>query len=138
MRACLYLDLPNADNTARTTALLNLRSGAGTSFPVLLVIPSGSTVIITGTIQNGFMPVTYQARRAGRLPAISPVPGAAARPKSISALPPHPHHARRLSGHRSAAQTQLSWLRANGFESITPRTCSTTSTPAPTCQRSQS
>ena len=46
-----YLGHPTPDNTARTTALLNLRSGAGTSFPVLLVIPSGSTVIITGTIQ---------------------------------------------------------------------------------------
>ena len=86
------------------------------------------------------MPVTYQARRAGRLPAISPV--ARCRCPMVDdqypALPPHPHHAVALPGHRSAAQTQLSWLRANGFESITPRTCSTTSTPAPTCQRSQS
>ena len=91
-----YLDLPNApDNTARTTALLNLRSGAGTSFPVLLVIPSGSTVIITGTIQNGFMPVTYQGTAGWAFASyLSGSQVRAARyPSEINICLPHPHHA---------------------------------------------
>ncbi len=45
--------------TAITTANLNLRSGAGTTFAVLLVIPIGATVIVTGVAQSGFYPVTY-------------------------------------------------------------------------------
>ena len=45
--------------TAVTTANLNLRSGAGTTFAVLLVIPNGATVTITGAAQSGFYPVTY-------------------------------------------------------------------------------
>jgi uncharacterized protein YgiM (DUF1202 family) len=45
--------------TATTLANLNLRSGAGTTFSVLLVIPSGATVTITGGLTNGFYPVTY-------------------------------------------------------------------------------
>lgn len=45
--------------TALATARLNLRSGPGTSFAVLLVIPNGASVTITGSAQNGFYPVTY-------------------------------------------------------------------------------
>ena len=45
--------------TATTTANLNLRAGAGTTFAVLLVIPNGATVTITGAAQSGFYPVTY-------------------------------------------------------------------------------
>jgi uncharacterized protein YraI len=45
--------------TAVTTANLNLRSGPGTTSAALTVIPSGSTVSITGAAQNGFLPVTY-------------------------------------------------------------------------------
>ncbi len=45
--------------TATTTTSLNLRTGPSTSNAVLLVIPAGSTVTITGGAQNGFYPVTY-------------------------------------------------------------------------------
>lgn len=45
--------------TATTTARLNLRSGPGSTYAVLLVIPNGATVTITGSAQNGFYPVTY-------------------------------------------------------------------------------
>ena len=57
--------LVNADGdvfpaaAAVTTANVNLRSGPGTSFGVLLVIPNGSTVNTTGSVQNGFTQLTY-------------------------------------------------------------------------------
>ncbi len=44
---------------ATTTASLNLRSGPGTSYGVLLVIPNGATVQTTGAVQNGFTRLTY-------------------------------------------------------------------------------
>lgn len=50
---------PGASGSARTTTDLNLRSGAGTSFVVLLVIPAGAAVQLAGTQQNGFAQVTY-------------------------------------------------------------------------------
>ncbi len=57
--------LVNADGAvspaaaATTTANVNLRSGPGTSFGVLLVIPNGATVNTTGSVQNGFTQLTY-------------------------------------------------------------------------------
>jgi uncharacterized protein YraI len=57
--------LVNADGdvfpaaAAITIANVNLRSGPGTSFGVLLVIPNGSTVNTTGSVQNGFTQLTY-------------------------------------------------------------------------------
>jgi uncharacterized protein YraI len=49
-------------DTARTTSALNLRSGPGTGNSVILVMPSGATVSVTGGAQNGFYPVTYNGR----------------------------------------------------------------------------
>lgn len=46
--------------TATTTSALNLRSRASTSASVLLVLPSGATVTLTGQSSNGFLGVTYQ------------------------------------------------------------------------------
>ena len=43
----------------RTTANLNLRTGPGTSFDVIRVIPSDATVDVTGDSQDGYLPVTY-------------------------------------------------------------------------------
>jgi len=69
--------------TATTTANLNLRSGPGSTFAVLLVIPNGATVTITGSAQNGFYPVTYSGTsgfasstylQIGSGPAPSPTP----------------------------------------------------------------
>jgi uncharacterized protein YgiM (DUF1202 family) len=50
---------PGVEETRYTTASLNLRSGAGTSFGVLRVIPNGAAVTITGGEQNGYVPVRY-------------------------------------------------------------------------------
>lgn len=49
----------SAGGSARTTSALNLRSGAGTGYGVLLVIPGGATVSTTGTTSNGYSRVTY-------------------------------------------------------------------------------
>ncbi len=45
--------------TRYATAGLNMRSGAGTTFSVILLIPSGAAVGITGSQTNGFFPVRY-------------------------------------------------------------------------------
>ena len=56
-----YLDIEGgADNSARTTARVNMRSGASTSSGVLRVLEPGTSVTITGTIQNGYLPVIHQ------------------------------------------------------------------------------
>lgn len=46
--------------TAYTTSSLNLRAEPSTGVRVLLVIPSGAAVTLTGSTQNGFSGVTYQ------------------------------------------------------------------------------
>ena len=46
--------------SATTTAALNLRSGPGISNSVLLVMPAGAAVEVTGAAQTGFLPVTYR------------------------------------------------------------------------------
>jgi len=49
-----------ASSSMKTTADLNLRKGPATSYSVLLVIPSGSTVTVADpTAQNGFLKITY-------------------------------------------------------------------------------
>ena len=48
--------------TAVTTAALNLRSGAGTSFGVLAIMPGGTRVVLTGQTANGFHSVSYNGR----------------------------------------------------------------------------
>lgn len=49
--------------SATTTDSLNLRSGPSTSSTVILVMPRGSRVTVTDSVQNGFLPVTYQGRQ---------------------------------------------------------------------------
>jgi uncharacterized protein YraI len=46
--------------SATTTAALNLRSGPAMSNSVLLVMPSGAAVEVTGNPQSGFYPVAYR------------------------------------------------------------------------------
>ncbi len=48
------------NGTYRTTSALNLRSGAGTSHPVVSVMPAGTTVQASGRVANGFREVWYQ------------------------------------------------------------------------------
>ncbi len=54
---------PPATNTATVTDALNLRSGPGTSYSVLLVMPAGSTVTLTGNRSNGFVSVDYKGTK---------------------------------------------------------------------------
>jgi len=58
-----YLRTPDGDVSAAaamtTTAALNLRTGPGTTYSVILVIPNGATVNTTGATQNGFSRLTY-------------------------------------------------------------------------------
>lgn len=51
---------PSPNATATTTDALNLRSGAALTYPVVTVLPVGSTVTLTGQNVNGFRSVTYQ------------------------------------------------------------------------------
>lgn len=46
--------------SATTTSALNLRSGPGTSYGVIVVMPAGAAVEVTGDPQAGFYPVTYR------------------------------------------------------------------------------
>jgi len=49
-----------ASSQMRTTANVNLRKGAGTSFAVLAVIPSGTIVtLVSATSQNGFLNIVF-------------------------------------------------------------------------------
>jgi uncharacterized protein YraI len=45
--------------SAVTTSGLNLRSGPSTDYGVILVMPNGAWVTLTGASQNGFLGVTY-------------------------------------------------------------------------------
>lgn len=51
---------PASGSTAATTTdVLNLRSGPGTSNSVVVVMPRGASVTLTGKSQNGFRSLTY-------------------------------------------------------------------------------
>ncbi len=54
-----YLQVDTNRTATVFDGALNLRSGPGTAYPVLLVLPDGATVTITGGLQAGFYPVTY-------------------------------------------------------------------------------
>lgn len=49
--------------SAVTTDSLNLRGGPSTSSAVILVIPRGAKVAVTGNAKSKFLPVTYQGRQ---------------------------------------------------------------------------
>lgn len=53
---------PASAASATATANLNLRSGPGTSYAVIAVIPEGASVETTGAARSGFLPVTYGGR----------------------------------------------------------------------------
>ena len=38
-----------------------MRSGAGAGFGVITVIPAGAGITVTGSLTNGFYPVTYNS-----------------------------------------------------------------------------
>ena len=53
---------PVITGTALVTSELNLRSGAGTDFDVLAMLPTGTVVDLTGGSQNGFLSLYYQGQ----------------------------------------------------------------------------
>lgn len=53
-------DLPTGTGKGTTTTRLNLRSGAGTNFGVLLVMPAGASVTVVSGPTGGWCQVTYQ------------------------------------------------------------------------------
>jgi uncharacterized protein YgiM (DUF1202 family) len=65
-----------------TTGALNLRSGPGTSYSVVTVLPPGTQVDITGSAQNGFLPVTWAGRSGYASASYLVDPGAAPDPGS--------------------------------------------------------
>ena len=48
-----------ATGPAKVTTSLNLRSGPGTSFGVVTVMPRGAVVSLTGETSNGYLGLTY-------------------------------------------------------------------------------
>jgi uncharacterized protein YraI len=69
-------------DTKVTTAALNLRSGPGTSYGVVVVIPSGTEVGITGGAQNGFLPVRWGSRNGYASASYLAEPGSTTPPPS--------------------------------------------------------
>lgn len=57
--AYLAVEGSASGDTARTNDALNLRSGPGTSYDVITVIPAGSSVTITGGADSDFVPVDF-------------------------------------------------------------------------------
>jgi lipoprotein-anchoring transpeptidase ErfK/SrfK len=53
---------PSYGKTARTTAVLNLRRGAGTSYTSIMKIPSNATVTIIARYNNGWSKVNYSGK----------------------------------------------------------------------------
>lgn len=49
----------SATGTAYTTTGVNLRSGAGTSYSIITVVPTGAAVTLRGSTANNFVSVTY-------------------------------------------------------------------------------
>jgi uncharacterized protein YraI len=55
--AAQYITVTSTQTATVTGGALNLRSGPGTTYSVLLVMPNGATVTITGALTSGFYPV---------------------------------------------------------------------------------
>lgn len=54
---------PSSNTAAHVTEALNLRSGPSTSNPVIVVMPAGANVVITGQSSNGFLAITWGSYR---------------------------------------------------------------------------
>lgn len=53
---------PTYSKTARTTAVLNLRRGAGTSYSSIMKIPQNATVSVLSSYSNGWSKVNYSGK----------------------------------------------------------------------------
>lgn len=57
-----YLQVEDVESIMTVLANLNLRAGPSTADEVILVIPAGAEVTVTGDAQNGFLAVTYDGQ----------------------------------------------------------------------------
>lgn len=81
-------DAGASGETATVTSSLNLRSGPGTSYDVVDVMPEGATVTITGASQNDYYPVSYQGEDGWAAGSYLDIGGSSASsPASASASP---------------------------------------------------
>src|SRR5688500_10176849 len=114
--------------TARATSDLNLRSGPGTNYRVLRVIPNGGQVTLNGRVQNGFQDVTYNGTHGwahgdflkplGGSPGPSPSPSPVGWAHTTTAVnfrsgPSTGHQVLRVLPNR--APVQLQGQKQNGF-----------------------
>lgn len=116
--------------TALTTSSLNLRAGPSTGDAVLLVIPSGATVSLTGESANGFSGVVYNGTTgwafaayltSGGAPSPSPSPGGSGTATVTSSLNLRagPSTADAVLAVMPAGATvTLTGQNANGFSSV--------------------
>ena len=88
---------PALEGPAQATTDLNLRTGPSAAADVLFLIPSGSTVMRTGSAQNGFVAVTYQgmagwvaADYLDEPPVAASEPASAGTPNEEDARTPRP------------------------------------------------
>ena len=54
---------PLSQTNAAAKDDVNLRSGAGTSYPVVAVIPKGARLMLTGRAEGGFLSAAYEGRQ---------------------------------------------------------------------------
>jgi uncharacterized protein YraI len=77
---------PTPTGTAVTTDALNLRGGAGTSFPVITVMPVGTRVVLTGQVANGFHAVSLDGRNGWAASEFLAVDGTAPAPQVLASV----------------------------------------------------
>jgi uncharacterized protein YraI len=141
---------PIPDANASTTDALNLRTGPGTAYSVILVMPRGSRVVLTGQRTNGYRAVTYNGRSGWAAEAYIAVDGTVPLPTetarttdrlNLRAAPETSSPV--LTVIPGGAAVTLTGQRSNGFRSVKYNgytgwafdaylTTATTPTPAPT------
>jgi len=57
-----FLTIADRPQTKRVTEALNLRSAPRSDSSVIMVMPAGATVTVTGEARNGFLPASYGGR----------------------------------------------------------------------------
>ena len=112
-------------NTATTSDYLNLRSGPSLADRVLVVMPTGSRVVLTGATSNGFYPVTYNGRDGWAaasyltLDQSTPSPAGAATATDVLNLRTGPGLAHKvLTVMPAGAKVTLTGQSSNGFRSV--------------------
>jgi len=77
---------PTPAGTAVTTDALNLRTGAGISFPVITVMPVGTRVVLTGQQVNGFHSMSLDGRNGWAASEFLAADGTAPAPQILATV----------------------------------------------------